>query len=222
MAEPNEWPWSAKIGSILAIVVVVGGGIWQVAANTTAIATLNPEAIKDVRDAARAELEASASDALTSMADQVNSALESIAVAREGDALGQPSEVAQLNESLRRQSVLVEEYKDRMEMYFQRRWCSYRDAYRQAEKEYNNAELVPIEVSVSATTVGEGPSRCDFEIIVNGARVVAEINLRGGRVCGTFLTIPPGASYEVRPAVDEPLEEYELDIRGWHELRPSC
>ena len=222
MAELSEWPWSAKIGSVLSVVVVVGGGIWQVAANTTAIATLNPEAIKEARDTARDELVASTSDALTKITDQVDHALAAIADAPQEHARDQREDVTALQESLRQQRGRMEEYAERIDRYLHRRWCSYRGASRQPGKRYENTEDVPIEVTVSATTEGEGPSRCDFEVVVDGQSVVKEINLAGGQVCGTFLTIPPGASYEVRLAIDEPSEDYELDIFDWHELRPSC
>ena len=222
MADLSEWPWSAKIGSVLGVVVVVGGGIWQVAANTTAIATLNPEAIKEARNTARDELVASTSGALTQITNHADHALAAIADASQEHARDQRKDVSALQESIGQQRRRLEEYGEQMDRYLRRQWCSHRGVAREPGKRYENTEDVPIEVSVSATTEGEGPSRCDFEVAVNGQAVVREINLAGGQVCGAFLTVPPGASYEVRRAVDQPLRDYELDIFDWHELRPSC
>ena len=67
--EPKDWSWLAKVGSVVGIVAIVAGAIWRVAANTSAIDTLNPNAIKTARDNALVEIKHATAAALGSLAE---------------------------------------------------------------------------------------------------------------------------------------------------------
>ena len=194
------------VAGIFAVLAVVGSGVWQIAANTAAIKTLNPEAIKSARDQALSRIEDDHGEALDAIKVRLVEAL---------DALN-----AGQVEMLAHAPALSEA--PRIAAYLNRRWCPFSAADRAPDVDYTNETSVPIEVAVSSVAPKQD-DHCDFRLLVDDSTIVWYLDPShvAASACGAMITVPPRSKYSVEPVVPPDHLDPVLVVH-WHELRPDC